>query len=369
MRLTFRSVLPRVTVSITAPCERCRTSLHRAVRAGDDLTRPRKAATRSREVPGGVDGDRPPLTWTRTLVLLDDAAHHDAVAAEVAALVDAGEMACRVVAADEDVWQALRRLLTGERLRRRGARLVVVARSRVSRDVARAVGLPVLWMPVSAGCRADPPDEGQPDLEIRWSGVGYRCRTRQLRRHRMATRNSGPDALRAALDALLHDGEPPTAVPGNIWASWRRSATSGSFPRAVLGAVCRRRRSRRRARAGGASGARLVDRRSGVDERRAGAHRPARRHPRPVGARAVPRDTVGPRRSRPGLRLRGSGHRHQRDRHRNRGTQTHVRARERALCRCVDGAGLRGRSHHRSAHRARARRGRSHVLGTAMRAH
>ena len=46
----------------------------------------------------------------------------------------------------------------------------------------------------------------------------------------MATRNSGPEALRAALDALLHDGEPPTEVPGNIWASWRRSATSGLSP-------------------------------------------------------------------------------------------------------------------------------------------
>ena len=46
----------------------------------------------------------------------------------------------------------------------------------------------------------------------------------------MAPRNSGPDALRAALDALLHDGEPPTEVPGNIWASWHRSATSGLSP-------------------------------------------------------------------------------------------------------------------------------------------
>jgi transcriptional regulator of acetoin/glycerol metabolism/DNA-binding CsgD family transcriptional regulator len=46
----------------------------------------------------------------------------------------------------------------------------------------------------------------------------------------MATRNSGPEALRAALEALLHDGEPPTEVPGNIWASWRRSATSGLSP-------------------------------------------------------------------------------------------------------------------------------------------
>src|ERR1700741_2255054 len=46
----------------------------------------------------------------------------------------------------------------------------------------------------------------------------------------MAPRNSGPDELRAALDALLHDGEPATDVPGNIWASWHRSATSGLSP-------------------------------------------------------------------------------------------------------------------------------------------
>jgi len=46
----------------------------------------------------------------------------------------------------------------------------------------------------------------------------------------MGTRNSGPEALRAALDALLHDGEPSTEVPDNIWASWRRSATSGLSP-------------------------------------------------------------------------------------------------------------------------------------------
>jgi transcriptional regulator of acetoin/glycerol metabolism/DNA-binding CsgD family transcriptional regulator len=46
----------------------------------------------------------------------------------------------------------------------------------------------------------------------------------------MATRNSGPEALRAALEALLHDGEPPALVPGNIWESWRRSVTSGLSP-------------------------------------------------------------------------------------------------------------------------------------------
>ena len=43
-------------------------------------------------------------------------------------------------------------------------------------------------------------------------------------------RNSGPEAMRAALDALLHDGEPVASVRGNIWASWRRSATSGLSP-------------------------------------------------------------------------------------------------------------------------------------------
>src|SRR6476469_8727837 len=46
----------------------------------------------------------------------------------------------------------------------------------------------------------------------------------------MATRNSGSEALRAALEVLLHDGEPPPGVPDNIWASWRRSATSGLSP-------------------------------------------------------------------------------------------------------------------------------------------
>jgi transcriptional regulator of acetoin/glycerol metabolism/DNA-binding CsgD family transcriptional regulator len=46
----------------------------------------------------------------------------------------------------------------------------------------------------------------------------------------MDTRNSGPEALRAALDALLHDGEAPTPVRDSIWTSWRRSATSGLSP-------------------------------------------------------------------------------------------------------------------------------------------
>ena len=46
----------------------------------------------------------------------------------------------------------------------------------------------------------------------------------------MDTRNSSSEVLRAALDALLHDGEPPTQVRDNIWVSWRRSATSGLSP-------------------------------------------------------------------------------------------------------------------------------------------
>jgi transcriptional regulator of acetoin/glycerol metabolism len=46
----------------------------------------------------------------------------------------------------------------------------------------------------------------------------------------MAARNPGSEGLRAALDALLHDGEPLTRVRGDIWASWLRSATSGLSP-------------------------------------------------------------------------------------------------------------------------------------------
>jgi DNA-binding CsgD family transcriptional regulator len=46
----------------------------------------------------------------------------------------------------------------------------------------------------------------------------------------MKTANSGPEGLRAALAALLRDGEPPTQVRGDIWASWHRSATSGLSP-------------------------------------------------------------------------------------------------------------------------------------------
>jgi transcriptional regulator of acetoin/glycerol metabolism/DNA-binding CsgD family transcriptional regulator len=46
----------------------------------------------------------------------------------------------------------------------------------------------------------------------------------------MDTRNSGPEVLRAALDALLRDGESPNPVRGDIWASWRRSVTSGLSP-------------------------------------------------------------------------------------------------------------------------------------------
>jgi hypothetical protein len=98
----------------------------------------------------------------RSLVVLDDAARQDAVAADVAALVGAGETVCRVVAADEGVWQAIWRAVTGERFD-----VVVLALSSLpdpgfSRDVARTFGLPVLWIPVSVGCRADPPDDGHP---------------------------------------------------------------------------------------------------------------------------------------------------------------------------------------------------------------
>ena len=46
----------------------------------------------------------------------------------------------------------------------------------------------------------------------------------------MGTRNSGPEGLRAALDALLRDRESSTPVRGDIWDSWRRSATSGLSP-------------------------------------------------------------------------------------------------------------------------------------------
>src|SRR4051812_30276704 len=46
----------------------------------------------------------------------------------------------------------------------------------------------------------------------------------------MTTPNSGPEGLRAALDALLHNRVLPTAVRSDIWASWHRSATSGLSP-------------------------------------------------------------------------------------------------------------------------------------------
>jgi len=46
----------------------------------------------------------------------------------------------------------------------------------------------------------------------------------------MNNRSSGPEVLRAALDALLHDAEPTAAVRDNIWTSWRRCASSGLSP-------------------------------------------------------------------------------------------------------------------------------------------
>jgi hypothetical protein len=108
------------------------------------------------------------VDMVRTLVLLDDGAQHDAVAAEVAAEVDAGEMTCRVVAADEDVWQTIRRVVSCEQFD-----LVVLAMSslpgpRFAREVARIFGLPVLWIPLSPPRRVDPPDDGPQ----RWS---YAC--------------------------------------------------------------------------------------------------------------------------------------------------------------------------------------------------
>jgi hypothetical protein len=108
------------------------------------------------------------VDMAQTLVLLDDGAAHDAVAAEVAAHVDPGEMTCRVVAADEDVWQTIRRVLRREQID-----LVVLAMSSLpgpgfARDVARIFGLPVLWIPFWAPRRVDPPDDGPP----RWS---YSC--------------------------------------------------------------------------------------------------------------------------------------------------------------------------------------------------
>jgi hypothetical protein len=95
-----------------------------------------------------------------TLVLLEDGAQRDAVAAEVAARVDAGEMTCRVVAADEDVWQTIRRVLTNEQFD-----VIVLAWSSLpgpgfAREVARRFGVPVLWIPFSPEPRGDPPDDG-----------------------------------------------------------------------------------------------------------------------------------------------------------------------------------------------------------------
>jgi transcriptional regulator of acetoin/glycerol metabolism/DNA-binding CsgD family transcriptional regulator len=46
----------------------------------------------------------------------------------------------------------------------------------------------------------------------------------------MDTPSSDPEVLRGALDALLHDGEPPMPVRDDIWTSWLRSAASGLSP-------------------------------------------------------------------------------------------------------------------------------------------
>ena len=96
------------------------------------------------------------------MVVLDDAALHDAVAAEVAGLVDARETVCRVVAGGENVLQAIRRGLTGERFDVVVLALSSFADPGFSRDVARALGLPVVWMPVSVWRRADPASDRHP---------------------------------------------------------------------------------------------------------------------------------------------------------------------------------------------------------------
>jgi hypothetical protein len=98
----------------------------------------------------------------RSLVVLDDAARHDVVAAAVAALVDAREAVCRVVAGDEDVLQAIRGALAGERFD-----VVVLALSSVPdpgfcRVLVGAVGVPVVWVPVPVRRRADPANDGLP---------------------------------------------------------------------------------------------------------------------------------------------------------------------------------------------------------------
>jgi hypothetical protein len=108
-----------------------------------------------------VGGDRH-LDVDRSLVVLDDAARQEAVTAEVAAVVDARETVCQVVAAGENVLEAIRRALAGERFD-----VVVLALSSspdpgFARDVARAVGVPVVWVPVPVGRRADPATDGHP---------------------------------------------------------------------------------------------------------------------------------------------------------------------------------------------------------------
>jgi hypothetical protein len=90
------------------------------------------------------------LDVERSLLVLDDAAPRDAAVVAAAALVDARETVCRVVAADENVLQAIRRAFTGQPFD-----VVVLALSscrdpRFSCDVARAVGVPVVWIPLAA---------------------------------------------------------------------------------------------------------------------------------------------------------------------------------------------------------------------------
>jgi transcriptional regulator of acetoin/glycerol metabolism/DNA-binding CsgD family transcriptional regulator len=50
----------------------------------------------------------------------------------------------------------------------------------------------------------------------------------------MGSRNPSSEALRAALDALLHDGAQPDRVRDHIWTSWLRSASSGLTPEELM---------------------------------------------------------------------------------------------------------------------------------------
>src|ERR1700686_3688495 len=107
----------------------------------------------------------------------------------------------------------------------------------------------------------------------------------------MGTGNAYPERLRSALDTMLHGGEPRAQVRDDIWTSWRRSANSGLSPEQFTvphtgdgdrdGLLVR-----------APPGTRLAHRRLGIYERRCAAHRPRRRHPRPMSSRAFARLAV-----------------------------------------------------------------------------